>query len=69
MKRYRTSVSEDVDISPDIWSLYALMLRSRLFEEAIAQLWRDGLISDEMHLADQRGYGHACPNSWRKIIC
>jgi len=32
------------------WSLYALMLRSRLFEEAIAQLWREGLISGEMHL-------------------
>jgi TPP-dependent pyruvate/acetoin dehydrogenase alpha subunit len=35
---------------PDLWSLYALMLKSRLFEEAVAQLWRDGLISGEMHL-------------------
>jgi len=35
---------------PDIWSLYALMLKSRLFEEAIAKLWQDGLISGEMHL-------------------
>jgi len=26
------------------------MLKSRLFEEAIANLWRDGLISGEMHL-------------------
>jgi pyruvate dehydrogenase E1 component alpha subunit len=26
------------------------MLRSRLFEEAVAQLWQDGLISGEMHL-------------------
>lgn len=34
----------------DIWSLYALMLRSRLFEQAIARLWHDGLISGEMHL-------------------
>jgi pyruvate dehydrogenase E1 component alpha subunit len=34
----------------DRWSLYALMLKSRLFEEAAAQLWRDGLISGEMHL-------------------
>jgi TPP-dependent pyruvate/acetoin dehydrogenase alpha subunit len=34
----------------DIWSLYALMLKSRLFEEAIAKLWHDGLISGEMHL-------------------
>ncbi|MFN2282841.1 MAG: thiamine pyrophosphate-dependent dehydrogenase E1 component subunit alpha [Anaerolineae bacterium] len=50
MKRYHTEISEEVDISLDIWSLYALMLRSRLFEEAIAQLWHDGLISGEMHL-------------------
>lgn len=35
---------------PDLWSLYRLMLKSRLFEEAIAQLWHDGLISGEMHL-------------------
>ena len=34
----------------DIWSLYALMLKSRLFEEAVAKLWQDGLISGEMHL-------------------
>jgi TPP-dependent pyruvate/acetoin dehydrogenase alpha subunit len=34
----------------DAWALYALMLKSRLFEEAIAKLWRDGLISGEMHL-------------------
>ena len=35
---------------PDLWSLYALMLRSRLFEGAVAKLWADGLISGEMHL-------------------
>jgi TPP-dependent pyruvate/acetoin dehydrogenase alpha subunit len=35
---------------PDLWSLYALMKKSRLFEEAIARLWREGLISGEMHL-------------------
>jgi TPP-dependent pyruvate/acetoin dehydrogenase alpha subunit len=35
---------------PDLWSLYALMLKSRLFEEAVTQLWKDGLISGEMHL-------------------
>ena len=35
---------------PDLWSLYALMLKSRLFEEAVMQLWDDGLISGEMHL-------------------
>ncbi len=34
----------------DIWSLYHLMLKSRLFEEAITRLWQDGLISGEMHL-------------------
>ena len=37
-------------MSPDLWSLYALMLKSRLFEEAVAKLWHDGLISGEMHL-------------------
>lgn len=37
-------------MSPDLWSLYALMLKSRLFEEAIARLWHEGLISGEMHL-------------------
>src|SRR5574341_152459 len=37
-------------MSADLWALYALMLKSRLFEEAIAQLWHDGLISGEMHL-------------------
>ncbi len=35
---------------PDLWSLYELMLKSRLFEEAIARLWHDGWISGEMHL-------------------
>ena len=34
----------------DAWMLYALMLKSRLFEEAAAKLWSDGLISGEMHL-------------------
>jgi acetoin:2,6-dichlorophenolindophenol oxidoreductase subunit alpha len=37
-------------MSSDIWALYALMLKSRLFEEAVAKLWHDGLISGEMHL-------------------
>lgn len=35
---------------PDLRWLYTLMLRSRLLEEAIAGLWREGLISGEMHL-------------------
>jgi TPP-dependent pyruvate/acetoin dehydrogenase alpha subunit len=34
----------------DLWSLYTLMLKSRLFEESVTQLWKDGLISGEMHL-------------------
>jgi TPP-dependent pyruvate/acetoin dehydrogenase alpha subunit len=34
----------------DLWSLYRQMLRSRLFEEAVAELWQAGLISGEMHL-------------------
>lgn len=34
----------------DMWSLYPLMLKSRLLEEGIAGLWHDGLISGEMHL-------------------
>lgn len=33
----------------DLWELYQLMLRSRLFEEAVNQLWDEGLISGEMH--------------------
>ena len=37
-------------MSPDLLLLYGLMLRSRLFEEAVTQLWKDGLISGEMHL-------------------
>ncbi len=37
-------------MTSDSWSLYELMLKSRLFEEAIAKLWHDGLISGEMHL-------------------
>jgi pyruvate dehydrogenase E1 component alpha subunit len=34
----------------DLWSLYAHMLRSRRFEEAVAAIWQQGLISGEMHL-------------------
>ena len=34
----------------DIWSLYSLMKRSRLFEQAVTTSWEDGLISGEMHL-------------------
>lgn len=34
----------------DLWHIYRHMLRSRLFEEAVAVLWEQGLISGEMHL-------------------
>ena len=34
----------------DLWILYRQMLRGRLFEEAVSQLWHEGLISGEMHL-------------------
>ncbi len=37
-------------MAPNVWSLYRLMLKSRLLEEAIAKLWHEGLISGEMHL-------------------
>lgn len=37
-------------MDPDVWNLYVLMLRSRAYEEAIASLWQQGLISGEMHL-------------------
>jgi acetoin:2,6-dichlorophenolindophenol oxidoreductase subunit alpha len=36
---------------PDLWSLHREMTRSRFFEEAVARLWSEGLISGEMHLA------------------
>jgi TPP-dependent pyruvate/acetoin dehydrogenase alpha subunit len=35
----------------DLWFLYENMLRSRLFEEAVTQLWQAGKISGEMHLS------------------
>ncbi len=35
---------------PDLWSLYGRMYRSRTFEEAVRQIWKEGLISGEMHL-------------------
>jgi pyruvate dehydrogenase E1 component alpha subunit len=35
---------------PDLWSLYGLMFKSRVFEEAVRRIWKDGKISGEMHL-------------------
>ncbi|MGA2533028.1 MAG: thiamine pyrophosphate-dependent dehydrogenase E1 component subunit alpha [Candidatus Aminicenantales bacterium] len=37
-------------MSADLWSLYELMFKSRTFEEAVRQIWKDGKISGEMHL-------------------
>jgi len=37
-------------MAANLWTLYALMLKSRLFEETVTYLWRQGLISGEMHL-------------------
>jgi TPP-dependent pyruvate/acetoin dehydrogenase alpha subunit len=37
-------------MQPDLWALYRHMLRSRLFERAVQQLWEVGDISGEMHL-------------------
>jgi TPP-dependent pyruvate/acetoin dehydrogenase alpha subunit len=37
-------------MQPDLWALYRHMLRSRLFERAVQQLWDVGDISGEMHL-------------------
>ncbi|MFX1323155.1 MAG: thiamine pyrophosphate-dependent enzyme, partial [Promethearchaeota archaeon] len=37
-------------VEAEIWHLYREMLRSRLFEEAVMDLWEKGKISGEMHL-------------------
>lgn len=36
--------------SPDLAKLFGMMVRMRAVEEALAQLWRRGLISGELHL-------------------
>ncbi|MGD8535159.1 MAG: thiamine pyrophosphate-dependent enzyme, partial [Candidatus Aminicenantes bacterium] len=40
----------DKNRKPDLWSLYRQMLRSRLFEECVRNLWEAGKISGEMHM-------------------
>ncbi len=50
MIKFRQLTRKERVMTPDLWSLYAMMLKSRLFEEAITKLWHDGLISGEMHL-------------------
>lgn len=37
-------------MEPDPWFLYKHMFRSRLFEERVKKLWKEGKISGEMHL-------------------
>ncbi|MFX1596522.1 MAG: thiamine pyrophosphate-dependent enzyme, partial [Promethearchaeota archaeon] len=37
-------------VEVDIWQLYRSMLYSRLFENAVQNLWEKGKISGEMHL-------------------
>lgn len=46
------TVQDDVRrmMEPNAYYLYSLMLRCRLFEEATARLWKEGLISGELHL-------------------
>lgn len=39
-----------MDAQPDLEQLYLQMCRVRFLEEAVAQLWREGLVSGEMHL-------------------
>jgi TPP-dependent pyruvate/acetoin dehydrogenase alpha subunit len=41
---------KEMSMEPDNWSLYRQMLRSRLFEEKVKELWEAGQISGEMHL-------------------
>jgi TPP-dependent pyruvate/acetoin dehydrogenase alpha subunit len=38
-------------MSLDLWPLYRQMLRSRLFEDAVMRLWREGHSSGEMHMS------------------
>lgn len=36
-------------MKPDLWKLYRQMLKSRIFEEKVVELWKRGWISGEMH--------------------
>lgn len=37
-------------MSQDLWSLHGLMYKSRVYEEHVRRIWKDGMISGEMHL-------------------
>ncbi len=62
-------------MTPNVWSYYLLILKSRLLEEAIAQLWHDGLISGEMHLGSGEEAIIAEEHLWllgaveRQVLC
>ncbi len=36
-------------MKPDLWKLYRQMLKSRIFEEKVIELWKKGWIFGEMH--------------------
>lgn len=36
-------------MKPDLWKLYRQMLKSRIFEKKVVELWEKGLITGEMH--------------------
>lgn len=36
-------------MKPDLWKLYRQMLKSRIFEGKVIELWKKGLIFGEMH--------------------
>jgi pyruvate dehydrogenase E1 component alpha subunit len=37
-------------MAQDLWTLHGLMYKSRFYEEQVRRIWKDGLISGEMHL-------------------
>jgi pyruvate dehydrogenase E1 component alpha subunit len=43
-------MKEQEGVKPDLWHLFGKMFESRIFEEAVVQLWNQGWISGEMHL-------------------
>jgi TPP-dependent pyruvate/acetoin dehydrogenase alpha subunit len=46
----RAEREKDGRMPSDPWLLYEWMFKSRTFEEAVRRIWKDGLISGEMHL-------------------
>lgn len=60
-------LNNDRRASLDLWSLYELMFKSRTFEEAVRQIWKDCGISGEMHLGlgEEASTNRACGAGWR----